>query len=168
VSGVEIFGLAESAITSAREKGLTISTAESCTGGWIGKALTDIAGSSTVFKGSLVTYANEVKEQLLGVPLDLLMDHGAVSEPVALEMAKNCAQSFGTDIAISVTGIAGPGGGTAEKPVGLVFMALYINDTLTPYKFEFENTGRDGVRRCAVVEALKIILHANAAKVFEK
>lgn len=150
--------LAEKVIEQARNKGLTIATAESCTGGWIGKILTDIPGSSRVFKGGLVAYSNTIKETLLYVPKDLLIKHGAVSEPVAITMAKNCAQSFGADIAISVTGIAGPGGGSADKPVGLVYMAVSTTGTTTPHRFVFEDTGRDGVRRDALIQALELLL----------
>lgn len=152
------YKLAERIITRARAKGLTIATAESCTGGWIGKALTDIPGSSTVFKGSLVAYSNSIKENLLGVPQQLLITHGAVSEKVASEMAKNCAQSFAVDIAISVTGIAGPGGGSQEKPVGLVHMGLAARQNIETYKFQFDNFGRDSIRQDALSAALKIVL----------
>ncbi len=152
------FKQAERIITRAREKGLTIATAESCTGGWIGKALTDIPGSSSVFMGSLVAYSNTIKENLLGVPQDLLIAHGAVSEKVAFEMAQNCAQRFGTDIAISVTGIAGPGGGTKEKPVGLVFMGITVRGKTAAHEFRFENFGRDSVRKDALTSALDLLL----------
>ncbi len=152
------YKLAERVITNAADKSLTIATAESCTGGWIGKILTDVPGSSRVLKGGLIAYSNEIKEQLLGVPESLLIQHGAVSRPVALEMAKNCAQCFDVDIALSVTGIAGPGGGSAEKPVGLVFMALHSRGETSAYEFRFDNNGRDGVRRSAVKQALELIL----------
>lgn len=150
--------LAEKVIKQARNKGLTIATAESCTGGWIGKALTDIPGSSRVFKGGLVAYSNAIKETLLHVPKELLIKHGAVSEPVAIAMANNCAQSFGADLAISVTGIAGPGGGSDEKPVGLVYMAVSHNNKTTAHRFVFDDTGRDGVRRDALSKALNLLL----------
>lgn len=155
-----IYKLAEQIIIRANEKGLTIATAESCTGGWIGKALTDIPGSSSVFMGSLVAYSNTVKENLLGVPQQLLITHGAVSEKVALEMAKNCVQSFAVDIAISVTGIAGPGGGSQEKPVGLVHIGLATDQKVETHKFEFDNFGRNSVRQDALTAALKIILES--------
>ncbi len=102
----------------------TVSTAESCTGGLIAKSLTDVPGSSACFLQGLVTYSNEAKTRLLGVPAALITAQGAVSRPVAEAMAVGCRKLSGTDFAISVTGIAGPDGGTAEKPVGLVFIGL--------------------------------------------
>jgi len=158
MSDKKIYKLAEQIIRRAQKKGLTIATAESCTGGWIGKALTDIPGSSNVFIGGLVAYSNTIKEDLLGVPQQLLISHGAVSEKVAFEMARNCAQSFATNIAISVTGIAGPGGGSIEKPVGLVYMGITQGGETTTHEFRFENIGRDSVRRDALNAALKILL----------
>lgn len=106
------------------EKGKTVSTAESCTGGLIAKSLTDIAGSSGCFIDGIVSYANEAKMRLLGVPAELIAQHGAVSREVAQTMAVNCRKNSGSDYAISVTGIAGPTGGTPEKPVGLVYIGL--------------------------------------------
>jgi PncC family amidohydrolase len=101
-----------------------LALAESCTGGLLAKRLTDKAGSSAYFVEGLVTYSNEAKERLLGVPHDLLVEHGAVSEPVARAMAESARKNAGTDYGLSVTGIAGPDGGTEEKPVGLVFVGL--------------------------------------------
>jgi nicotinamide-nucleotide amidase len=106
------------------EGGKTVSVAESCTGGLIAKRLTDVPGSSRYFRAGLVTYANEAKTMWLGVPADLIAGHGAVSEPVARAMAEACRRLNATDYAIGVTGIAGPEGGTADKPVGLVFISL--------------------------------------------
>jgi nicotinamide-nucleotide amidase len=107
-----------------KERGDTLALAESCTGGLLAKRLTDVAGSSAYLKEGLVTYSNESKERLLGVPRDLIMEHGAVSEPVAREMAEGARKIAGADYGLSVTGIAGPDGGTEEKPVGLVFVGL--------------------------------------------
>jgi PncC family amidohydrolase len=107
-----------------RERGLTLATAESCTGGLIGARLTEIAGSSDVFLGGLIAYANDVKEKQLGVPAELLREHGAVSAEVGAAMAAGARRELGADVAIADTGIAGPGGGTPEKPVGLVFLAV--------------------------------------------
>jgi nicotinamide-nucleotide amidase len=106
------------------ERGATLALAESCTGGLLAKRLTDIAGSSAYFKEGLVTYSNESKERWLGVPHEMLLEHGAVSEPVARKMAEGARKLAGTDYGLSVTGIAGPDGGTKEKPVGLVFVGL--------------------------------------------
>src|SRR5918912_3761127 len=107
-----------------KEAGATLALAESCTGGLLAKRLTDIAGSSAYFKEGLITYSNESKERWLGVPKELLLEHGAVSEPVARKMAEGARKIAGTDYGLSVTGIAGPDGGTEEKPVGLVFVGL--------------------------------------------
>ena len=106
------------------EQGATLALAESCTGGLLAKRLTDIAGSSAYFKEGLVTYSNESKERLLGVPHEMLLEHGAVSEPVARRMAEGAREVAGADYGLSVTGVAGPDGGTEEKPVGLVFLGL--------------------------------------------
>ncbi|MGA9349576.1 MAG: CinA family protein [Anaerolineae bacterium] len=110
------------------EQGLTIAVAESCTGGLIAHRLTNVSGSSAYFMGGVVAYSNEVKEQVLGVSGETLSVHGAVSEECAREMARGARRLFGTDVAISSTGIAGPTGGTPQKPVGLVYMALAAQD----------------------------------------
>ena len=109
-------------LLKAQEANLAL--AESCTGGLLAKRLTDMSGSSAYFKEGLVTYSNESKERLLGVPQEMIAEHGAVSEPVAREMAEGARRLAGTDYGLSVTGVAGPGGGTEEKPVGLVFVGL--------------------------------------------
>ena len=114
--------LPEIVLTLARERGLTLATAESCTGGLVAGELTSIAGSSDVVVGGAVTYSNQLKERLLGVPAELLERHGAVSAEVAEAMAAGARERLGADVAVSVTGVAGPGGGTPEKPVGLVFL----------------------------------------------
>ncbi|MEX0344093.1 MAG: CinA family protein [Rhizobiaceae bacterium] len=108
--------------------GKMIATAESCTGGMIAAALTDIAGSSDVFERGFVTYSNQAKVELLGVSVETLLEHGAVSQQTAAEMAIGAARHSGADIAVSVTGIAGPGGGTPEKPVGLVYLGFAGKD----------------------------------------
>jgi nicotinamide-nucleotide amidase len=107
-----------------QERDATLALAESCTGGLLAKRLTDMPGSSAYFQEGLVTYSNESKERLLGVPHDLIMEHGAVSEPVAREMAEGARRVSGADYGLSVTGVAGPDGGTQEKPVGLVFVGI--------------------------------------------
>lgn len=105
-------------------KGLTLATAESCTGGLISHCLTNVSGSSVVFVGGIVAYSNEVKKSLLGVSEVLIEEYGAVSNPVALEMAKGVCKRLNSDIGVGVTGIAGPTGGTPEKPVGLVYISV--------------------------------------------
>src|SRR5262249_2870782 len=116
--------LAARVVALALERELRLATAESCTGGMVAGLLTEIAGVSAIFPGSIVAYANEAKRDLLGVPEELLEAHGAVSEPVALAMARGALARLGADLAVSTTGIAGPGGGTALKPVGLTFIAV--------------------------------------------
>ena len=124
IYGIDVESIERAAIAFLRENGLTLSCAESCTGGLISKRITDIPGCSDVFVGSCVTYANEAKIKLLGVSEDTLREWGAVSEQTAREMARGVRNALGTDIGVSVTGIAGPGGGTSEKPVGTVFLGI--------------------------------------------
>ncbi len=111
-----------------RAKHLKLALAESCTGGLIASHITDVAGSSEYFLGSVVAYAYEAKEGLLDVPHDLLLQHGAVSEAIARELAKNARAKFGADVAIGITGIMGPGGATPTKPLGLTYIALSAPD----------------------------------------
>jgi nicotinamide-nucleotide amidase len=115
---------AESLLAACRAKGVMLATAESCTGGLIAAALTAIAGSSDVVDCGFVTYSNEAKNALIGVPMPLIQAHGAVSEPVAKAMAEGALSRSRATIAVSVTGVAGPGGGSADKPVGLVCFGL--------------------------------------------
>jgi PncC family amidohydrolase len=106
------------------ERGWTLAVAESCTGGLLGHRITNVSGSSSYFRGGVISYSNEVKESILGVPEETLIEHGAVSEETAQAMAQGARRLLGTDVALSVTGIAGPTGGTTEKPVGLVYVGL--------------------------------------------
>ena len=126
-----------------RDRGLTLATAESCTGGLIGARLTEVAGASDVFVGGVIAYSNEVKERKLGVPAELLREHGAVSAEVGAAMASGARRELGADLAVADTGIAGPGGGTPEKPVGLVFLAV-DGPGMEPTRpaFSFRATGR--------------------------
>lgn len=111
-----------------RERGLTLATAESCTGGLVAHRITCVPGSSLYYRGGVVAYANEVKEALLGVRHETLLVHGAVSEETALEMARGVRERLGADLGVATTGIAGPTGGTPEKPVGVVYVALSAAD----------------------------------------
>ena len=115
--------LAEALVGELMQARLSVATAESCTGGWVGKALTDVAGSSGVFEYGIVSYSNDAKADLLGVSPESLAAHGAVSEAVVREMATGALDRSGADFAVAVSGIAGPGGGTEEKPVGTVWFA---------------------------------------------
>jgi len=114
--------------TRLRARGLTLALAESCTGGLVSHRVTNVAGSSTYYRGGVVAYANSVKQALLGVRAESLAQHGAVSAPVAREMACGVRRLLEADLGLSVTGVAGPGGGTPEKPVGLVFIGLCSAD----------------------------------------
>lgn len=136
---------------------LTIATAESCTGGLIAARLTDIAGSSDYVVGGIVAYTNEVKTALLGVPAGIICEHGAVSEPVAHHMAVGARQALQCDLALSVTGIAGPGGGTAEKPVGLTFIGLSAESGTWVRRFVW-NGNRARNRHASVEAALQFVL----------
>ena len=129
--------LAAVVLELARERGWKIATAESCTGGGVGARLTDIPGSSDVFLGGVIAYDNRVKEALLDVPHDLLAQHGAVSEPVAAAMVRGVTRRLGAQAGIAVTGVAGPGGGTAEKPVGLVCIAVAAGDSVSVFRSVF-------------------------------
>lgn len=136
--------------------GVTVATAESCTGGLIAAALTAVAGASAIFGYGLVTYSNEAKEKILGVKKETLTAWGAVSEACAHEMAKGLKEVSGADCAVSVTGIAGPGGGSAEKPVGLVYMGLAWGDTIYVKKNLFQGN-REEIRRQTVETAFALI-----------
>jgi len=124
LAGIDVSGLAEVAIEDLRRRDQTLATAESCTGGLVSARLTDVPGASDAFVGGVVSYSNDVKEQQLGVPLDVLVEHGAVSEEVAHAMASGVRTRFAADWGIGITGIAGPTGGTEDKPVGLVHWAV--------------------------------------------
>ncbi len=145
----------EEIILKLIENNLTISTAESCTGGSLGKIITSVSGVSSVYGFGFITYANEAKEKILGVKHETLEKYGAVSHQTALEMAIGAKKVSGSDIAVSVTGIAGPGGGTAEKPVGLVYIAIADKDGAEYRKLSLDGS-RDVIRAktCDCVFAL--------------
>ncbi len=136
-------------------KGWKIATAESCTGGLVAALLTEIAGSSAVVERGFVTYSNEAKTEQIGVPADLIAAHGAVSEPVARAMAEGALAHSRADVAVGITGIAGPGGGSAAKPVGLVHFGLARKGHPTIHmERRYGDLGRETVRRSAVADAL--------------
>lgn len=145
-------------LDDAAEKRLRIVTAESCTGGLVSALFTDLAGSSKVFERGFVTYSNRAKEEVLGVPGDMLADYGAVSEPVARMMAEGALENARANIAVSITGIAGPGGGTPMKPVGTVhFACLRENRAMVHEVRQFGEIGREAVRLASVEVALEMI-----------
>jgi nicotinamide-nucleotide amidase len=148
---------AERLLADARAKGLRIATAESCTGGLIAGLLTEIPGSSDVFERGFVTYSNESKEESLGVPHDQIIAHGAVSADVARAMVLGALKRAAADIAVSVTGIAGPGGGTAQKPVGLVYLAAAYGEHIIARECRFGDIGRGEVRLKSVETALEML-----------
>jgi len=142
-------------------RGLTLATAESCTGGGLSRLLTTIPGSSAFFIGGIIAYQNRIKSSLLGVSQQTLTEHGAVSAPTAIAMAEGCRDRFSTDIAVSITGIAGPGGGSPEKPVGLVFIAVATSGHVHFEEHQFHGD-RAQVRESAISAALKLVLEAVA------
>lgn len=153
----EVREAAENVLLTCRKKNLKVVTAESCTGGLIAAALTAIAGSSDVVDRGFVTYSNEAKREMIGVPWDAILSHGAVSEPVARAMAAGALARSSADIAVSVTGVAGPGGGTDEKPVGLVhFGAVRAGFDPIVERHVFPGD-RDQIRRLTVLTALAMV-----------
>lgn len=138
-------------------RGWRLATAESCTGGWIAKALTDVAGSSQWFDGGVVSYSNASKTELLGVPEDVLAAHGAVAEETVRAMADGARRRFAADLAVAVSGIAGPGGGSDDKPVGTVYFAWAAPSGVTAARRIFAGT-RDSVRRQTVALALQRLI----------
>jgi nicotinamide-nucleotide amidase len=146
-------------LTAARARGILIATAESCTGGMVSAALTDVAGSSAVFERGFVTYTNTAKVQMLGVRPATLDAHGAVSEEVATEMAQGALQNSAATLAVAITGIAGPGG-SEHKPEGCVCFGLATRDRCDTQTVEFGALGRAQVRQAATDHALGLLLAA--------
>ncbi|MEA3239183.1 MAG: CinA family protein [Candidatus Bipolaricaulota bacterium] len=142
-----------------RKRKLTIAVAESCTGGLLGSRLTDVAGSSEYFLGGVIAYQNEVKESVLRVPHKVIAAHGAVSSETAEAMASGCRDLFKCDIAVSITGIAGPGGGTAEKPVGLTYIGLATSRGVISRRFRWEGSRMQN-KESSVRAAIEMILSA--------
>ncbi|WP_410016320.1 nicotinamide-nucleotide amidase [Sodalis sp. C49] len=141
-----------------KQTGSVITCAESCTGGWVAKVLTDVAGSSGWFERGFVTYSNQAKSEMLGVKASTLEQHGAVSDPVVLEMARGALAAAGADYAVAISGIAGPDGGTLEKPVGTVWFGFAgRHRTVFSQLMHFDGE-RDAVRRQAVHFALKTVI----------
>jgi nicotinamide-nucleotide amidase len=146
-----------------RKQGLTLATAESCTGGLVTALLTEIAGSSDVVERGFVTYSDAAKHELLGVPEAMLAKHGAVSKPVARAMAEGALAHSHADVAVAITGVAGPGGGTTTKPVGLVHLAAVRRGSAVLHReCRFGDIGRREVRFASVRVALQLIVSAAA------
>jgi nicotinamide-nucleotide amidase len=153
----ELREAADHVLAACRRKKLKVVTAESCTGGLIAAALTAIAGSSDVVERAFVTYSNEAKREMVGVPWDAILGHGAVSEPVARAMAAGALARSHAQIAVSVTGVAGPGGGSADKPVGLVHFAAQRAGMEALVERHVFPGDRDQIRRLTVLTALAMV-----------
>jgi nicotinamide-nucleotide amidase len=154
----DILALAEEVLAAARARGLKIAAAESCTGGLVAGALTAIAGSSDVFDRGFVTYSNAAKAEMLGVDPHLIEVHGAVSPETAEAMAKGALAHARADIAVAVTGVAGPGGGSAQKPVGLVYFGTASAYRASAVEARFGDLGRTAIREESVRRALRLLL----------
>ncbi|MBV1901246.1 MAG: CinA family protein [Kordiimonadaceae bacterium] len=160
----DIRTLAECLLEAARQRGLHIATAESCTGGLVAAALTSVAGSSDVVDRGFVTYTNDAKQQMLGVNVKSLELYGAVSEAVAKEMSYGALANSMADISVSITGIAGPGGGSDDKPVGTVYFSIaQLGDIPVVERRDFTDMNRDEVRTQATIVALSLMLEAIAS-----
>jgi nicotinamide-nucleotide amidase len=165
VSDAEIRALAERVLVAARGRKWMVATAESCTGGLVVGALTEIAGSSDVVDRGFVTYSNAAKMELLGVPEATLSAHGAVSRETAEAMAQGALARAPVDLTVAITGVAGPGRGSAEKPVGLVhFAAAAKGGRLIHREKRYGDIGRAEVRRASVIEALTLLLELAAVR----
>ena len=147
---------AENLVALLKARGLTCATAESCTGGGVGGAITAVPGSSAVFAGGVISYSNDVKREVLGVSAETLATVGAVSAETAAQMAEGARRLLKTDLAVSLTGIAGPDGGSAEKPVGLVWFGLATKDGTRTEKAIFRGD-REGIRANAVIHAIGML-----------
>ena len=159
IYGVDIDSLERAAVEFLRAKGLTLAFAESCTGGLVAKRITDVAGCSDVFMGSCVTYANEAKMRVLGVRAETLEKYGAVSAETAREMARGARERIGSDVAVSLTGIAGPGGGTEEKPVGTVYLAISTKNGEEVRKLSLSSMrSREYIRMVSASNAFDMVL----------
>ena len=150
--------LAKKIVKILIKKKLKISFAESCTGGLLSSAITSVNGSSKVFTLGLLTYSNQSKTQILKVSKNIIRKYGSVSEQVCLAMVKNLSKISKTNISVSITGIAGPSGGTKIKPVGLVYVGIKKNDRTEVKKYLFKNNGRSYIQKAAVNKSLRLIL----------
>lgn len=154
---IEALHLASDVVALLRSKGCTLATAESCTGGAIASAVTSVAGCSDVMLGAVVAYHNSVKQGVLGVAAETLERCGAVSEDVVREMVQGVAQRLGATCAVATSGIAGPGGGTPEKPVGTVWVAVKVNDMVLTRLLQIGDAGREENIQTTVIEVLRLL-----------
>ena len=150
--------LSKKIVTLLKKKRLKLAIAESCTGGMLSGSITSISGSSKIFTMGLVTYSNQSKKLLLKVPKQIIKKHGAVSIQCCFSMVNNLSKITKSNIAISVTGVAGPTGGTKKKPVGLVYIGLKRANKVKIHRFMFKNRGRTNIQKSAVKKSLKLIL----------
>lgn len=157
VYGVDVDSLEQVVVQEMTARGLTLATAESCTGGLMGKRITDVPGASACYLGGVVSYQNEVKENLLGVRHETLITKGAVSEDTACQMAEGVRKALGADIGISTTGVAGPGGGTPEKPVGLIYVGISTKDKTWAVRILRLRQSRESLRRLASSTAFDLV-----------
>ena len=157
VYGVDADSLEQVVVQQMTARGLTLATAESCTGGLMGKRITDVPGASACYLGGVVAYQNAVKENLLGVRHETLITKGAVSEETACQMAQGVRKALGADIGISTTGVAGPGGGTPEKPVGLIYVGISAGDKTWAVRILRPRQSREGLRRLASSTAFDLV-----------
>lgn len=153
----ETLALAKSVLAAYRGRGWHVATAESCTGGLVAAALTAISGASDVFERAFVTYSNEAKIEMLAVPSETIASHGAVSAQTAAAMARGAVRRAPADVAVSVIGIAGPGGGTPKKPVGLVYLGVARRDGACRVERRVFPGDRSGIRQAALIEALQML-----------
>ena len=152
--------LSQKIVSQLIKKKLTISVAESCTGGLLSSAITSIGGSSKIFTLGLVSYSNKSKINILKVPKKIIKKYGAVSEHVCIAMVKNVSKISKTNMSVSITGIAGPSGGTIKKPVGLVYIGIKKANKIKIKKYLFKNKGRSYIQKTAVSKSLGLILNA--------
>ncbi len=153
----DTLALAGAVLAACRAKAWHVATAESCTGGLVAAALTAIAGSSDVVERGFVTYSNEAKSELLGVPAETIAAHGAVSAQTCAAMARGAVARAGVDLAVSITGVAGPGGGTPQKPVGLVYLGIATKDGAAHVERRIFPGDRTQIREAALILALALL-----------
>ena len=153
----KIIGLSEDIIKKCKDKNHIIATAERCTGGMLASSLTSIPGSSEVFDRGFITYSNYSKSELLGIDYDIINEHGAVSSETAIAMAQGAVNNSQARISVSITGVAGPSGGTDINPVGKVYIATANEDIINCNEFNFDDKGRDFIRLASAYEALKMV-----------